>query len=435
MLCKNCEAIRFPPAHPADCAKPTCNNASEPERIRDPSALARSTPTNTVTTPDKLTTATKLSTVPENTATETRIVINELLSYFQFYRDRGNTDGLHRVASTFYTGPEISAAKKCLINIFQTNLTGCSFITERRNSSARQAYDAELEDILGTMDWLDNRKLFSSVSFAAVNHDRIPHYGPEEINICAVVDRQTRADANIEQLSEYVNELRNHPTSNIHADPTINDLSTGVTELNDKMATLMGDMATLLQRESRTAGSKVPPTRIDTRETEDAEPDRSRNIVVVGIAEDPNANIWRSKLSNLLKTVAGRDVMISDAFRLGRYRTDCTRTRAILVKLCSVWDQRLVLSNTRVLASLDEFKGTVYIHADEPAAVRQKNIELRRMKTMKLLFERARKEGKAAVISEDGSSLTINEAVVYTLKEGHMILSGRPDRSDGEANI
>jgi hypothetical protein len=52
------------------------------------------------------------------------------------------------------------------------------------------------------MEWPDARNLLSSVVFAAVNHNPVPHHGPEEINICAVVDRQIRAGANLEQLSK-----------------------------------------------------------------------------------------------------------------------------------------------------------------------------------------------------------------------------------------
>ena len=40
------------------------------------------------------------------------------------------------------------------------------------------------------MDRLDRSAQLSLVTFAAVNHDRIPKYGPEELNICTIADRQ-----------------------------------------------------------------------------------------------------------------------------------------------------------------------------------------------------------------------------------------------------
>jgi len=37
--------------------------------------------------------------------------------------------------------------------------------------------------------------------FVAVNHERLPKYGPEEVNICTVVEKQVRLDAKLDNLS------------------------------------------------------------------------------------------------------------------------------------------------------------------------------------------------------------------------------------------
>jgi hypothetical protein len=50
-----------------------------------------------------------------------------------------------------------------------------------------------------------------------------------------------------------------------------------------------------------------------------------------------NSTQWYSKLDNVLQIVAGRDVTITDAFRLGRFSPD--RIRPILAKLSSAWDR------------------------------------------------------------------------------------------------
>jgi len=44
------------------------------------------------------------------------------------------------------------------------------------------------------MDTFDNLNTLSSVQFAVVQYDRLPGYGPEEVNILAVVEWQAASD-------------------------------------------------------------------------------------------------------------------------------------------------------------------------------------------------------------------------------------------------
>jgi len=40
-----------------------------------------------------------------------------------------------------------------------------------------------------------------------VNFDRLPKYGPEDTNLCAVVDKQISTDSKVEKLYEQVNAI------------------------------------------------------------------------------------------------------------------------------------------------------------------------------------------------------------------------------------
>jgi hypothetical protein len=62
----------------------------------------------------------------------------------------------------------------------------------------------------------------------------------------------------------------------------------------------------------------------------------------------------------------------------------------------------------------------VFIHADEPADVRRKHADIRRKKILKSLFERVSREGKVTEILQDGSSLTTDGVIVYTLRDGRL---------------
>ena len=68
---------------------------------------------------------------------------------------------------------------------------------------------------------------------------------------------------------------------------------------------------------------------------------KNLSVVMFGVLEDKNRQVWSKQVSDVLYRVAGRNVEIADAFRIGAYSPD--RSRPVLVKLRSVWDKRLVL--------------------------------------------------------------------------------------------
>ena len=80
------------------------------------------------------------------------------------------------------------------------------FKTGRRHSTTRSASDAEVEDIIRIFDVLDNQNDLHKVQFGAINMDRMPKYGREEINICTVVDRQiyNHLDAKVSEMASQV---------------------------------------------------------------------------------------------------------------------------------------------------------------------------------------------------------------------------------------
>ena len=67
-----------------------------------------------------------------------------------------------------------------VVSAFGQLLSDCPLSAERRKSANRIVHEVEVEDILGIFDILDRKSHLSLVVSAAVNHDRIPKYGPEE---------------------------------------------------------------------------------------------------------------------------------------------------------------------------------------------------------------------------------------------------------------
>ena len=99
---------------------------------------------------------------------------NSLLSYVSFFRDRSTADALRKVVLNFYSPSEISEAKKVLIDTFQSDLGGCGFKAERRKAMTRSAHDAEVEDIVGILNYLDASSALSRVEFAVGSLDHLP---------------------------------------------------------------------------------------------------------------------------------------------------------------------------------------------------------------------------------------------------------------------
>jgi hypothetical protein len=120
--------------------------------------------------------------------------------------------------------------------------------------------------------------------------------------------------------------------------------------------------------------------------------------------------------------VAGRAVDIADAFRIGKYNANQLRPRPVIVKVRSIWDRRLVLSSARKLA---EKVDSVGFAPDEPA-------EIRRQKTMKRLLHKATKDGKQALIADNG--LYIDGNLFFTMRDGFVRNNVTAENSNNNIN-
>lgn len=345
------------------------------------------------------------------------IFVNELLSYVSYYRDRANSSAIQRVVLSFYSPTEITAAKKILSSMFSAKLVNCPLLVERRKSSSRSAHDAEVEDIIGILDFLDRDDALGSTVFAAVDFDRVPHYGPEEINICAVVDRQVRADASIEQLTRAVESLLEQDASRATSETAIMDKVETIVEAVNVRVTAAIDhqlkrLDSICAKFPQTTNYAAGPSRqlgTSVNSNNDSS-DRVMNIVVFGVTEDKNSSVWHAKLAAALQHIAGRPVDITDAFRIGKFDSNQQRPRPIIVKLRCVWDKRLILSNTRKLAEVNEFR-RIGVVSDEPLEVRRKN-------TLKRMHDKAIRDGKNVTMSTDNSALLIDGNLVFSLNDG-----------------
>ena len=354
--------------------------------------------------------ATNAPTNEPGRASGVKTIINELLTYVVFYRDRCTFSDLHTLLVRFYAPSEISTAKSTVLSQFETHLTSCQHATNRRHTTTRPAHEAEAEDILGMIELLDNQQILGTIQFAAVSMERLPKYGPNEVNVCTVVDRQLQLDKELNVLKDAL--VNNDAKLNAVCDKTTDAVSKRLNTVTDTFNGQLRQFESLCQSLKTMTTAATDLVAKNRTSTTPATPtdDRSANIIVFGLTEDRNSSVWNAVLSNALEHVAGRSVEITDAFRIGKFNPTQARPRPIIVKLRNVWDRRLILSNARKLSEVVEFR-RIGFAADEP-------LEIRRKHTIKRLHYKATQDGKLASLSAAGDSLLIDGVLVFSLKDG-----------------
>lgn len=429
MLCTACENFRFPT--PVSMKSTVGATAALPQST-DQDTLANSIldadtatvefePTVTRTT-DQTAQKSKASECTDsliNQRLDVKIITDELLTYANFYRDKCTAGELHKVIVHFYLPNEISTSKRAVMREFETYLNGSPFTAARRQTSTRPACDAEIDDILGMLETLDALNVLKSVQFVAAQLDRLPKYGPNEVNVCTVVDRQHQIDQEMDVIKDTLQGIatngNNYTTSLAtqlapHMDmmqrqlDKLNEVCNGVSTLADKLqqycSTRISESAGRPSSGSAAAGASHNYTHSSR--------DVSRNVIVTGVAESRNPTEWCDIVTAALRAACGREVKFDDAIRLGKFVPD-KPPRPILVKLCSPWDKRIVVGGAWRLKDNDQLR-RVYIRDDLPLSERRRNL-------LERLQYRATRDGHTVSVSSDGV-LVIDGINTFSLQDG-----------------
>jgi hypothetical protein len=270
---------------------------------------------------------------------------------------------------------------------------------------------------VGIVELLDNQNVLGAVQFAAVSIDRSPKYGPNEINVCTVVDRQQQIDKELNDLKEalLISSANSYSGSEqfliASSDKILEAVNTKLNSATDIFNGQLRQLEAMCQNLSALTSAATSVTSRPGSSTNTSPPeDRAANIIVFGLDENKSSSAWNAVLSKALQHVAGRPIEIADAFRIGKFNPTQDRPRPIIVKLRNVWDRRIVLSNARKLSETAEFR-RIGFAADEPLEIRRKN-------TMKHLHYKASRDGKIASMSAAGDCLFVDGVLVFSIKDG-----------------
>jgi len=262
---------------------------------------------------------------------------------------------------------------------------------------------------------LDVYNTLEGYLFVGTKLSVLPKFGPEEMNIAAVVDRQVHMEAAVRELSSNFSAFK--PDS-AEIEQRLNAFETAISSQLEKLTALSDQLtatATLVKDFEVLKPSSTSMSRVKVKDVADDEVDkvdRSRNVIIFGIDEvtdTTDGTAWRDTVIQTLSTAAGRDVIIDDAFRLGRTVTT-GRKRPVLVRLHSAWDRRIILSGSWKLSRKAGFE-RIFVTPDEP-------VEIRRQKICDRLVKRATTRGQS--VSVDNGILSIDNQAVFSLERGFL---------------
>jgi hypothetical protein len=166
------------------------------------------------------------------------LIVNELLlTYIKCYRNCSNIGYPKKVLLGFYAANDITIAKAKLLPSFAC-LQETSYATGKRGSSARLQHEAEFDDIIGAFEAVESKGFLKGVHFVAENLDHLPRYGPEEINICAVVDHQRVIDSNSSALATRLDDLEKTTDGSVN-NIALASLTSTMADLDQKIMNAM----------------------------------------------------------------------------------------------------------------------------------------------------------------------------------------------------
>jgi hypothetical protein len=234
-----------------------------------------------------------------------KVVLNDLLAYIHCYRQNSTDEAVQTVVVVHFSRDDIAAAKRLLIQEFQSMAEVTQFTTERRNSFARQAHETKIEDVIGILDIADTKNALVDYVFVAFNLQSMPKYGPEEINLAVVVNRQVQTYIAIANLSASVEQLTTRsPPADLtpavqHSIQSVAiDMQHKLGAFNDAIGARLDHLHSVCTQLAKNAGNVVYTSPRVERKAHDV--DRSMNVMVFGVSENKDVRIWRNVVDRAL---------------------------------------------------------------------------------------------------------------------------------------
>ena len=186
--------------------------------------------------------------------------------------------------------------------------------------------------------------------FVGTNLSVLPKFGPEEINIATIADRQARMEETVNTLSSNIIALKPDSAEMEHR---LNVFESVISSQLEKLTALSDQLA------ATAAMVKDFGSAVILKETSALQTDQQmllylalRKVHICVSHSHMFTYVWRQAVANAFRHILGHDVDIDDMLRVGRHSAG--KIRPIIVRLHSAWDRRLLLSSTFKLKSFDD---------------------------------------------------------------------------------
>ena len=130
-------------------------------------------------------------------------IVDECLTYMShhFHNSSGESTGIKKAVCDFYLANEMTDAKRKLWNKARAVLPAYE---QRRSTATRAAHEAEVGDILFALERIDKSDCDLPIFYAA-DLDRVPKYGPEELDVASLVQLMADFERTLQVLTATVN--------------------------------------------------------------------------------------------------------------------------------------------------------------------------------------------------------------------------------------
>ena len=273
---------------------------------------------------------------PCNTGSNTAppLLVDTALSFFKAFRLKGDVDSLRMAVTERFSSKEVENAKASLWDHCKLDLEAKGFVFHvRRDSDRRSQLAANLDDLVQMFDALDSTARIPPIYCEAFDLLRLP-----PLSLDPVGEQVQCNSQNLKTLTSVVERLESKLSSFL-ASPNQQSYAKATSAVSHAMTPVLSPVA------SHSQSSLSGPLHKSTSKSS-FQDSRESNVVLFGVPENQSIVEVKSVVDEVFEFLSGKQIQIKDMFRLGRLQqpsSSSPRPRPLLIKLCTVWDCKLIL--------------------------------------------------------------------------------------------
>ena len=258
-------------------------------------------------------------------------MVDVVLSFVKAYRLKSDKESLTSVVTERFSAKEVEAAKGSLWEYCKLDLEAKDLVFHvRRDSDRRSQLAANLEDILQMFEALDSIEKIPHIHCEAFDLLRLP-----PLSLDPVAEQVQSNSLTLKSLASVIEKLETKLSFFIDS-PKQQSYATMASSVP-----LTQPSAPAQQSQSQ---ASLPAQRASSRSP--LADGRECNVILFGLPENQTIVEAKGVVDEMFDDLIGKPVQIKDILRLGRFRSPASPSshpRPLLIKLCTVWDRKLLL--------------------------------------------------------------------------------------------